>query len=184
MADFVTTFEAMEPTGDNPWSIPSAILGVLSGGSVGVADFLVPRDPIENSVVSWLSRGTLAIRLLNKAVFSGTLQEEFAASTGVMKNLAVNDGRATGAVIDAVLVIPALVCTGWHFFELSQDEAGSERTAAILGEVANLASYISRVTYTVAVNDDDEESRAIIVGVMAGANVAYAGLQMAEALAG
>lgn len=184
MSDFVTTFEAAEESGDNVWSIPSAVLGVLAGGAGGGANFLVPKDPIENEVVAWVSRGTLGIRILNKIMFSGVLQKKFAAATGVMKNLAADDGRATGSIIDAILVIPALVTTGWHFYELSQDDAGSERTAAILDEVSNLTSYVSRVAYAIAVNDDDEESRLILIGVMAVANVATAGLQTAEAIAG
>ncbi|PEN09153.1 hypothetical protein CRI93_00005 [Longimonas halophila] len=184
MDDFVTTFEAAAPTGENPWAIPSAVLGALGGGSVGLTDVLVPKDPIENSVVNWLSRGTTGLRLLNKLLFSGPVQKKFAASKGVMKALAAGDGRATGAVIDAILVLPGLACSGWHFYELSQKDAGPERTAAILGEVSNLAAYVSRVAYAVAVNDEDEESRVIIIGVMAGSNVAYAGLQTAESIAG
>jgi hypothetical protein len=48
--------------------------------------------------------------------------------------------------------------------------------------VSNLTSYISRVSYTLAVNDDDPESKAIAIGVMAVANIAYSGLQTAEAI--
>jgi len=45
-------------------------------------------------------------------IFSGPLQKRFGASERIMSKLAVNDGRATGAICDAVLVIPALACTG------------------------------------------------------------------------
>ena len=98
-----------------------------------------------------------------------------------MNKLAANDGRATGAIVDAVLVVPALACTGWHFYELSKDSSGDEGTDAILEEVSNLAAYISRVAYTTAVNDPEPETKAVAIGVMAVANVAYAGLQTAEA---
>ncbi len=181
MNDFVSTFEAAEETGDNPFSIPSAVLGVIGGGSVGVANFLVPKDAIKQPAVRVISSATTGIRILCKVIFSGVLQKKFKASEGVMNRLAAEDGRATGAIVDAILVVPALACTGWHFYELSQDSAGNEKTDAILEEVSNLTSYISRVAYTMAVNDEDPETKAIEIGVMAVANVAYAGLQTAEA---
>jgi hypothetical protein len=184
MSCFVDTFEASELTGDNPFSTPSAVLGVLGGGVGGVTNVLVPRYPIENKYVSYSSTGTTVIRILAKLVFSGPLQSKFGASSGVMKSLAVGDGRATGAIVDAILVIPALACTGWHFYELSQQAASSERSDAILEEVSNLTSDVSRVAYAVAVNDDDPESREIIIGVMAVANVVTGGLQIAEAVVG
>lgn len=182
MADFVDTFEAAEETGDNEWGIPSAILAILGGGSIGVANVLVPKDPIQNEVVSIAASGTTVIRIASKVVFSGALQKRFAASEGVMKMLAASDGRATGAIVDAILVLPGLACTGWHFHELASDPAGPTRSDAILDEVSNLTSYVSRVAYAVAVNDDDPESKAIEIAVMAVANVATAGLQTAEAI--
>ncbi len=142
---------------------------------------MVPKDPIKNSFVSAIGNATTSIRILCKLIFSGKLQEKFAASSGILNKLSVNDGRATGAIIDAILVVPALACTGFHFYELSQDSASDTRTDAILEEVSNLSSYVARVSYALAVNDDDPESKAIEIGVMAVANLAYAGLQVAEA---
>jgi hypothetical protein len=101
-----------------------------------------------------------------------------------MKSLKAADGRATGAIVNSILAIPALACTCWHFYELAQDSADSTRSAAIIDETANLTSYISRVSYTVAVNDPDPESKQIPIGIMALANVATGGLQTAEAIVG
>lgn len=181
MSDFVSTFEAAEESGDNPWGTPSAVLGVISGVSGGVANFLVPKDAIQNRAVSTISSATTGIRILCKVTFSGFLQPKFKASTGIMNKLAADDGRATGAIVDAILVVPALACTGWHFYELSKDSGGDEKSDAILEEVSNLTSYISRIGYAMAVNDDDPETKAIEIGVMALANLACAGLQTAEA---
>ncbi|MBC6419077.1 MAG: hypothetical protein GDA44_09965 [Prochloron sp. SP5CPC1] len=181
MADFVNTFEAAEETGENPFGIPSAVLGVITGGSVGIANFLVPKAPIKNKAVKYIGTATTVAVIVCKVIFCGPLQKKFGASEGIMNKLAANDGRATGAIVNSILIIPALACTGWHFYELSQDSAGNERTDAILEEVSNLTSYISRVAYTAAVNTKNPETKAIEIGVMAVANVAYAGLQTAEA---
>ena len=173
VANLINTLEAIEETGDNPFGIPSAVLGIVSGGSVGITNFLVPKDPIKNEAVSIISTATTGIRLLCKLIFWGKVQSKLAAGPGVMKK---------GAIFDAILVIPALACTGWHFYELSQDSAGKERTDVILEEVSNLTSYISRVSYAMAVNDKDPETKVVEIGVMAVANFAYAGLQTAEAV--
>ncbi len=184
MSCFVSTFEAEAETGENPFAIPSAILGVLSAVTAGAASVLVPKDPIKNSIVSWVSTATTAAVLLTKLLFSGPAQTKFGASTGVLKVLKAADGRATGAIINSILVLPALACTCWHFYELSQDKADATRSAAIIDETANLTSYISRVSYAVAVNDPDPESKQIPIAIMAVANVVTGGLQTAEAVVG
>ncbi len=184
MSCFISTFEAEAETGENPFAIPSAVLGVLAAATNGIAAVLVPKDPIKNSIVSWVNRVTTGTVILCKLIFSGPAQEKFGASDGIMRILKAGDGRATGAVINSILVIPALACTCWHFYELSQDSASSTRSAAIIDETANLTSYISRVSYAVAVNDEDPESKQIPIAIMVVANVATSGLQTAEAIVG
>lgn len=182
MSDFVATFEAEAPTGDNSFSIPSAVIGAIGAASGGAADFLVPKDPVKNTAVSTVGTVTTVTVILAKLIFSGPAQKKFAASGKlIFRGMAVNDGRATGAIINSILIIPALFVTGYHFYELSSESSGSSRSAAIVGEVANLASYVSRISYAVAVNDKDPESKLIPIGIMATANVAVAGLQTAEA---
>lgn len=189
------SFEASEDDGDNDWGIPSAVVGILGGVTDGIANVLVPRDPIENTGVVWVNRMTLGVRILCKIIFSGPAQEKFAASTK-FKSLSVVDGRGVGAVVDAVLAFPALICTCWHFYELSQDPAGHTRSVAIVEETSNMTSYIARVSYAVAVNlkpedDPDPDSAAALeaakktaIVVMAVSDVCYGGLQIAEAVMG
>ncbi|WP_276133780.1 hypothetical protein [Polluticoccus soli] len=184
MSCFVSSFEAADESPENDWGIPSAILGVLSAATNGIAGVLVPKYPIENKVVSWMSTATTGTVILCKLIFSGPAQTKFGAATGVMKNLKAGDGRATGAVVNTILIIPALVCTCWHFYELAQKDASAERSAAIIDETSNMTSYISRISYCVAVNDKEPETKAIAVGVMVVANVCTAGLQTAEAIVG
>lgn len=171
-------FEAAQPNGDNPFSTPSAVFGVLGGISGGVANALVPHYPVENATVAGVGNTTLAIRLLCKVIFSGPAQSKFAGSAN-FKSFAVSDGRGVGAVVDAVLVIPELVCTCWHFYELSEKPAGPTRSIAIVDETSSVTSDISRVSYAVAVNSKGVPQAAAI-GVMTVANVCTGGLQIAE----
>jgi hypothetical protein len=184
MSCFVSTFEAESEIGDNPFSIPSAIVGTLSAVSAGAATTLVPKDPIQNSAVSWVNTATSSTVVLCKMLFSGTAQDKFAASSGVMENLVAADGRATGSMVGSILTLPAFACTCWHFYELSQESASNTRSAAIINETANITSYISRISYAVAVNDPDPDSKQVPVAIMTVANVATAGLQTAEAFVG
>ncbi|WP_329116314.1 hypothetical protein [Streptomyces sp. NBC_01465] len=178
----VSAFEAAQETGDNPWAIPSAVLGVIGGVSGGlansVANYVVPNDPIDNPYVSAVATATTAVRILCKLVFSGPAQAKF-ATTARLGSLAVADGRGVGAIVDAVLVIPSLACSAYHFYELSQKPAGSPRSIAIVDETSTLTNDISRISYAVAVNTE-EIPKAVAIGVMVGANICTGGLQIAE----
>ncbi|WP_327350418.1 hypothetical protein [Streptomyces sp. NBC_01304] len=178
----ISGFEAAQETGDNPWAIPSAVLGVLGGVSGGLANavsnYVVPNDPIDNPYVSAVATATTAVRILGKLVFSGPAQEKFAASAK-LGSLAVSDGRGVGAIVDAVLVIPSLACSAYHFYELSQKPVGAPRSIAIVEETSNLTNDIARVSYAVAVNTE-EIPKAVAVGVMVVANICTGGLQIAE----
>ena len=183
-SDFVNTFEASAPTADNEWSTLSTVINVVKAVATGAADVLAPKDPIENTFVADCMKGTTAAGVVSQLIFCGPAQKRFKASSGKFAGLAVEDGRATGAIVDAILVVPALCITCYHFSELSAKPAGRTRSAAIVGEVSNLGDYVSRVSYAAAVNDKDPESKEVEVGVMAAANLAVAGLQTAEAVIG
>ena len=181
IGDFVNTFEAEAETGTNPFSVMSAIIGIIGAASVGVADTLAPKFPVESTAVGAISKATTAIVIVSKLLFSGPVQGKLGASSSMFSKLAVNDGRATSAIVNSVLVTPALFVSGWHFYELSSKPAGAEKSSAIVGEVSNLASYISRISYAVAVNDKDPLSKQVPIGIMVVSNLAVTGLQTAEA---
>jgi len=96
--------------------------------------------------------------------------------------LKVADGRATGAIVNSILVIPSLVCTCWHFYELSEQPSGRSKGIAIIEEIGNLSSYIGRVLYAIAVNDPDEETRLLPIGLMGLDLVVLSGLNAATAV--
>lgn len=181
IAVIISSLEAGESESDNKYSKVSAVLGVLNAGTLGVTNFLVPKDPIQDKTFNWVNRMTTASVILSKLVFSGPGQKRFGASGGIMKNLKVDDSRATGAIVNSLLIIPALCCTCWHFYELSKKSAGSTRSQAILEETSNMTSYISRLSYALAVNDEEPESKIISIGAMATADLITSGLQIAEA---
>jgi hypothetical protein len=169
LSAFTSGFEAAETEDDNPFSTLSTVVAILSAVPPGAADALVPDDPVKAEWVGWVSKATLAVRLGSKAIFAVTPLKEA-------------NGRSNGAIVDALLVAPALFCTCWHLSDLSELPADSNRSAAILGEVAAVAAMFTRVMYAVAVNDDDPESRAAAIAVMEVGIVTGAGLQMAQTL--
>lgn len=182
MSIFIVPFEAAAPTGENPLGTISAVLGVLGAGSVGISSTLVPKMPIKNKVVSWINTGTTVTSILSKLIFSGPAQSKFKASPGIMNKLAAGDGRATGAIVNSILILPALFCSCWHFYELSQENESATRSVAIINETSNMTSYISRLSYAVAVNVKDPEVKAVSIGVLVVANICTSGLQTASAI--
>ncbi|KAM4064425.1 gamma-glutamyltranspeptidase periplasmic precursor [Hirsutella rhossiliensis] len=179
--NFLSVLEAEAITGDNPFGIPAAVANITAATLQGAANFLVPVCPIKNQVFVDLSRATLVASLAVTIIFCGPVQKRLAVTESSFKGLAVGDGRATGSIFDAILVIPALVTTSWHFHELSHEKGSGERSAAIVGEVYNLATYVSRLSYTAAVNLDPADKQ-IPLGVLAVSNLTRSGLQIAEGL--
>ena len=116
IGDLVNTFEAEAETGTNPFSTMSAIIGIIGAASGGVADTLAPKFPVENTAVGAISKATTAIVIVSKPLFSSPVQGKLGASSSMFSKLAVNDGRATSAIVNSVLVIPALFVSGWHFY--------------------------------------------------------------------
>ncbi|KAF2964040.1 hypothetical protein GQX73_g9541 [Xylaria multiplex] len=181
MGCFLVGFEAQFPSGDNPFSLPAAILGGVGSALVGVANFLVPSFPVENTAVSSVAKACTAAGLISKVIFCGPVQGKLAVAGSGFSSLAVNDGRATSAIVDAILVIPELFVTGWHFYELSQKPASTKQACAIVGEVANLTTDASRISYAVAVNVPEPVSKETAIIVTLACRVVTAGLRTAEA---
>ncbi|KAK4460579.1 hypothetical protein QBC42DRAFT_332263, partial [Cladorrhinum samala] len=173
LSALISSLEAECPTATNPYSKPSAILGGIGAACSGAADFLAPylTTPIQNSDMADLGKATTVAVLLSKLAFSTSCLGD------------ADESRAAGAMVDAILTIPGLVVSGWHFYELGHDESSLSRSAAIVGEVSNLAGCVGRVAYAVAVaNNEDVEGKEVAVGVLAVADVVVAGLQTAEAI--
>jgi hypothetical protein len=185
----VSGLEAASP-GDNPLATPSAVLGIVGGVSNGLACVLVPYDPVGNVVVADFSKAVTALRLTCKFLFSGLGQKLIKAGEGVkIQGLAVEDGRGVGAIVDAVLTLPGLFVSIWHFVELGEKSAGDTRSVSIVNEVSNVTSYVSRISYAVAVNTpyaDPVEAavKLAAVAVHAIANLCTGGLLIADAAIG
>ncbi|KAB8220144.1 hypothetical protein BDV33DRAFT_231114 [Aspergillus novoparasiticus] len=175
---FVNAVEAESPTGDNPMSTPSAILGFIGAASQAVADIVSPKDPLEEPIFSALSTATSVTTVVSKVVFSSYGQKKL-AKLGLPT---AEDPRGMGAGINVLLVGVGAAATIKHFVELAKDPAGKDRSAAIIGEVSNLTSYISRISYALAVNDIEEDTRQVVIAVMTVSNLITAGLQIAEAI--
>lgn len=184
---FVSTilsgFEAAEETGENPFSIPSAVVGFSAAVLNGLTNILVPKDPIKNTAFTWVNRVTTGSVILSKIIFSGPAQKKFGASSGTMKILKAADGRALGAVVNTVLIVPALGCTLFHFIEMAiEDKPDKTLVESILEESSNITSYITRASYCYAVNLQDPVDKVASIAIMSVANLISSGLQTAEPL--
>ena len=90
-------------------------------------------------------------------MFSGVVQELIQEAPSVeIQRLAIADGRGVGAIVDAVLTLPGLFVSIWHFVELGEKSTGDTRSVSIVNEVSNVTSYVARISYAVAVNTEAE----------------------------
>ncbi|KAM0145692.1 hypothetical protein ACHAQE_011130 [Botrytis cinerea] len=179
---FVAPLEAETTSGDTPVSTAKMILDVLAGGTISGVSMLVPSNPIKDEIVSNISEAVSGIELLVSLMFSKKVQAQLGkvGGTGV-KNLQASNGRGVAAIIKAVLVIPKLFCTVWHTNELAALEDSADKTADILGRVAEITGFLITVTYAIAVNDKDKESQQIFVIALGVENFVLAGVLAYEA---
>ncbi|UDD55172.1 hypothetical protein AFCA_002811 [Aspergillus flavus] len=166
----INALEANCPTGDSPFSTPSANCGIVAAACQAAADSFAPRCPLQNDCMRDLSWVTTKLVILSKAIFS-SIGQACLASKGLPT---AADARAMGTGINSLLVAPGLAVTIYHFID-------NDRLAAFVGEVSNLSSYLARICYGLALIDEDPETREFFIGVTTAANLTTAGTQLLEA---
>ena len=92
------------------------------------------------------------------------------------------DPRAVSAVVNSVLVIPAVVCTALHLVELENHPSGYDATPARVDEACNIFSYINRWAYAMAVLPNTPAVKQESLVTMSVANVAMIALQFTEGM--
>ena len=170
--------EAEDQKGKKIISIPAAVVGLSGAACVAAGDFLVPMHPVKSLPFRILSWMTSSMVVTSMAVFNGLSQWVFKKVK--IAKLVFENARGIGAMLNGVLCIHGTVVTVWHFYELSQTPKDHKRDAAIVAEVSNIASYMSRLAYAVAVNDEEQDSRLVAIIVMAAANDLFGSLQFTE----
>lgn len=181
LSAFISAVEAEQPQG-NSWGKWSSVTSKVSAASCYVANTVLTEDPLQGSTLNDISSAITAANVITSLVLSHSgKQDKLKTNTPPCGGLAMN-GRATGAIIDAVMVIPPLVITGIHLSQLSHDQAGIQRSAAIVAEVTNITDYISKVAYAVAVNDNEPETKEVAIGVMVLDILAEAGLKATQSM--
>ncbi|KUJ09027.1 uncharacterized protein LY89DRAFT_711310 [Mollisia scopiformis] len=178
--NFLFFGKAMTVSSDeNPFGVPAAVMGVIAAAASGGADALVAKMPLDNTAVADLRKITTVATIMSKLIFSGPSQKYLATSR--LSFLKANDPRKVGAVFNSLPVFPSLICSCYHFYELSQKPVGKERSLAIIGETSSMVQYIGRISYCVALFIDDPEVRIVPAGIMAGTFVVMSGLETAGA---
>jgi hypothetical protein len=138
----IDPIESTFPTNQNPCATPSIVLAILGGAFQTLGNILTPRLPIENTAVKLVNGVTGVTRIAFLVALS-----DFASRRGMpvsdafaFGSFKVNGNREFGAIVDAVIILPAAFCSVWHFVELSKHPEGPIRTAAILEETSNCMS--------------------------------------------
>jgi hypothetical protein len=178
----VDAAESAQSSADNPLAKPSIFLAIVAGVLPAAAGFLVPYEEAnpEFEAISFFAKAVNVIRITLLVVHSGPVQSAMGTSKDVViRAFVAKDRRGVGAFVDALMVLPALFVSIAHFVELGRKPAAIPRSAAIIHEVSNLTSYISRIGYAVAVNAQGPV-KAVGAGALAIADLCSAGLLIAE----
>jgi hypothetical protein len=170
--DIILVNEAMNPTSINPYGTPAVMLGIIAAITSAGADLLIAKMPLQNTYVA---QARLEVTVLT-IFFSGPAQSKLEAKLPKFKILA-KDSRQPGAVVNCILVIPALAFTCYHFYELAQREDCAERNCAIMGQTACIVQYMGRVAYMTTLFVEDPETRLSPAAVYEGANLVLGGLE-------
>ncbi|KAF5010837.1 hypothetical protein FDECE_3010 [Fusarium decemcellulare] len=181
LSAFLKGVEAEEAAG-NSWSKWVTLTGVVGGVSGAVADMLLAEDPLQGSTLNDVSSAIAVLGIATDLVLSHSGKQKKLGTDTPPCGGSANDGRATQAIVDAVMVISPFVITGIHLSQLSHDQAGIPRSAAIVGEVANITGYISKVAYSVAVNDPEPDTKEAAIGFMVIDVLAEAGLKATQSM--
>jgi hypothetical protein len=174
--DIILVNEAMNPTSINPYGTPAVMLGIIAAITSAGADLLIAKMPLQNTYVAQARLEVTVLTIFFKLFFSGPAQSKLEAKLPKFKILA-KDSRQPGAVVNCILVIPALAFTCYHFYELAQREDCAERNCAIMGQTACIVQYMGRVAYMTTLFVEDPETRLSPAAVYEGANLVLGGLE-------
>lgn len=163
--NIISTPEASLPF-DNPLGKASGTLGFFAALVHGATDFLVPRAPIDDPVASGFSTGFTAAVVFCKLLFLYPFK-------------CIPDRRSVGSLVNLALAFANVVPSIWHFLELGHKPPSLDRSAAIVDETANMTSYVSRICYSLAVNDAEPDTRLVLITIMSACNVGTSGLYLA-----
>ncbi|KAL3486296.1 hypothetical protein BJX62DRAFT_242151 [Aspergillus germanicus] len=149
-----------------------------------------PRDRRPGNQVCRLPEtSSTTVGILIKIMFSGPFQKLFTKVEGKLQGrwpkfsfgkMLIKNCRGVGAFLSAFLCIYHLPPTIWHFYKLSKKPNDLTKAASITAEVSALAADILTIAYAFAVNDDEEDSRQVAIGITVAANSLYVALQVAE----
>ncbi|KAI1029502.1 hypothetical protein LB504_010781 [Fusarium proliferatum] len=173
---FIFYPEAIDPDPQNPRRIPAALLGAAGAITLVATDFLFATIPLENQFISTLRKVTGLVTVLFKCVFCGPAQRFF-DKYQFLKVLTAADPRKIGAIFDMVVAAPAFFCVFYHFQELSEKPASSEKTLAIMEETSRMMAVLARVSYTVAVNAPTRVPKVIAASSMSACHVVTGALE-------
>jgi hypothetical protein len=177
--------DALSDEGNSEFETAVGVSAAVGAISAGLSTVFAQPYPIQNNVMSMLSRTTTGATLLGKVTF-------YFAPKAVAKKRGITDAvdiqslktkfKKIGTGFDAVIALFALVPTCYHFYELSNYQKSRDCTEAILYETSNVCNYLSRVSAFVVQMDKEPDSKVIFVGTMGTLIALCGGLQIAESI--
>ncbi|KAK3679958.1 hypothetical protein LTR78_000335 [Recurvomyces mirabilis] len=163
--------ESVNPKPPKGLSVANISANVLEATSAFLGNHFGLREP-EAPWLLWMSRMTTLVTVTATIGLSGPVM-------GVISN--IEDSRPLSSKVNALLTIPALVCSAAHLQELEHAEPGYNIIPSALEEASNIVDYVDRWMYANIVEPaTPAEVRAVSLFVLCWANSTRSFIQLFE----
>ncbi|EPS43135.1 hypothetical protein H072_2902 [Dactylellina haptotyla CBS 200.50] len=147
-------------------------LGIANGiisASGAAANYLAPKAPIQHPTISVISTLATISRFGNTFACAGLATKLF------------KKPRAAEARIDTIIMSALAACTILHLAELN-DTTHEDKAVSIVDECGDIGSYISGISYMMAVTDPKPTTKTAAIVTLVVSNLVQAGLHVTQGI--
>ena len=177
--------EALDSDGNNAFSIPCTVVGVLGAISAFVGNYLGFQQPVAKWLF-WMSTMTTGVTIAAQIALSGPVVRRLGPSSGPVSSIPppkslIEDPRQFSSYVNLYLAIPSFICSHAHLKELDSPAPGDDPEPARLEEGSNMVNYLARWMYTLTVDQDTPaDKKAITAALLTVCNIISTALQLTE----
>ncbi|MCJ1438140.1 hypothetical protein MMC27_007527 [Xylographa pallens] len=181
----IQPIEALDSDGNNAFSIPCTVVGVLGAISAFIGNHLGFQQPVA-AWLFWMSTMTTGVTIAAQIALSGPVLRRFGLSSGPSSSIPppkslIKDPRQFSSLVNLYLAIPSFICSCAHLKELDSPAPGYDPEPARLEEGSNMVNYLARWMYTLAVDPGTPaDKKAITAVLLTVCNITNTALQLTE----
>ncbi len=163
-----------------------AICGAVAGFSSGLAVVFLSPCAIQNQYIARLATAAGALTVIGKIGFYAVVSKVAASGNTEQERIQARESaknwKKVGAGFDGTIALIGLVPTCYHFYELKNTDASHRKSEAILNEIANVSTALSRLSAFGARMARDERAKLGFAAAMTALTGLSGMFQISEAI--